>query len=158
MSADGKSFTFKGTDFGGASYNLYCNTPVLPRMPMPRVNVSPLSQANGVVTQGSTFDETRITVECATTASDTAAVETQMTAIVNALRATQAGPGTLIFDAFPTRAYDARLVSAIDGQLGLNGESFTLEFIVPSGWHQAASESTTGATSNSGTGTTEGTI
>ena len=144
MSASGKSFTFNSIDYGGASYNLYAKIKSLPRMPKPRVNIDSLANGDGVVTQGSTFDETRIQVGCACTGANAAAVETLVANTVAALSATQLGLSELIFDAFPARAYQARLISSVEGSIAMNGEMFDLEFIVPSGWYTASSSTETG--------------
>lgn len=137
MSADGKSFTFKGIDFGGASYNCYARLREFPRLPLPRVVEDRLAQADGSATQGSTFDSVRIVLECGVVGASTAAVETLISSVAGALARTQEGPGELIIDSHPTRAWTARLVSALDGRLGLNGETFTLEFLCADPWPHA---------------------
>lgn len=139
MSADGKSFTFKGVDFGGGSYNVYVKTASLPRLPRPRVAIHNYAQADGVATQGATFDEVSITLECAITASTTANVETAVANTIAQLAATQEGPGALVLDSHPTKQWTARLVSGLTGDLALNGERFTLEFLCTSPWPVATS-------------------
>ena len=152
MSADGKSFTFKGIDYGGVNYNVYARVKELPRLPRPRVASDNLAQADGVATQGSTFDDCRITLECAVTAASTTDVETAMGNVVAALATTQEGPGALILDSHPTKQWTARLVSGLNGALALNGEMFTLEFLCTSPWPTATSATTaTGSTAGGGT-------
>lgn len=154
MSADGKSFTFKGIDYGDASYNVYARVATLPRMPRPRVASDNLAQADGTTTQGSTFDDCRITIECAVTASSTANVETAMSNVVGQLSRSQEGPGALILDSHPTKQWTARLVTGVDGELALNGERFTLEFICTNPWPTATSATTaTGSIAGGGTTT-----
>lgn len=154
MSADGKSFVFKGVDYGGASYNVYAKATSLPRLPRPRVNIDSLAQSDGVSTQGSTFDESRIILECAVTASSIANVETLMGNVAGALSQSQQGPGALILDSHPTRQYTARLVSGIDGELAFNGERFTLEFLLVTPWFLATSATTGGDDNDAGGVTT----
>lgn len=154
MSADGKSFVFKGVDYGGASYNVYVQSETLPRLPRPRVNIASLAQADGAATQGSTFDEVSITLNCAITGSSTSAVETLVANTFAALATTQEGPGALVLDSHPTKQWTARLVSAVDGQLALNGERFTLEFLCADPWPTATTSTSLGDTNNDGDGVT----
>lgn len=154
MSASGKSFNFKGIDYGGASYNVYARVREFPRMGRPRVSIENLAQADGVVTQGSTFDDARLTIECAVTASTTANLETAMLNVIGQLAKSQEGPGALILDSHPTKKFTARLVSGVTGSLGQNGEQFTLEFVLTSPWAEATSATTaTGNTNGGGTTT-----
>lgn len=154
MSADGKSFTFKSIDYGDASYNVYARVQDFPRMARPRVASDNYAQADGVATQGSTFDDIRMVIDCAVTGTSVANVETLMSNVIGQLAKSQEGPGSLILDSHPTKQYTARLVSPVMGRLGLNGETFQLEFILTSPWASATTATTTSPAAISGSPTT----
>jgi hypothetical protein len=155
MSASGKSFNFKGIDYGGASYGVYVNLVEMPRMPRPRVAIDGYAQRSGAATQGATFDESRLVLQCGIKATSTANLETLLTNVVAALSASQyEGPGTLILNSHATKAWrDARLVSGLDGVLAYTGEQFQLEFLLADPW-AAATTATELAGAISDTGTT----
>lgn len=141
MSASGASFSFKSVNFGGPDYGVYVELVEWPRLPEPRVNVAEFSQADGGVTQGSTFRQRRIKLKCGLVADDESARNTQAGNVTSALAAGQAGVGPLIVDYFSGFQWNnARLVSGVDVKIGQNGELFDLEFLCDP-WPTATAES-----------------
>jgi hypothetical protein len=143
MSADGASFTYRSVDFGGNDYGVYVVSREWPRLPKPRVNLSMFAQADGGVTQGSTFEPRRIKLKCMLAASNEANRNTQMANVVSQLALSQyTGPALLVVDYFPDLAWkNARLMDGIDSELAQNGEIFNLEFLADP-WPVAAAATT----------------
>jgi predicted phage tail component-like protein len=136
MAGNGSSFTYNGTDLGEDAYGLYVVGVSAPLFGKPRVDIRPLSQADGVVTQGSTFGAIEIRMECKVVAPDPANLNTQLEAIAGVLRATAEGEKTLIIDQWPARQYTARLISLFDPDQAIGGAEFSLTWIVPTGTHE----------------------
>ena len=132
MSAQGYSFELNSVDYGGASYNVFVSGEVqFPTVPIPRVNVEPLAQADGVATQGTTYASESIFVPCTMKATSAANRTTKLGAIKTALKAAHAaGEVSLKFDAQTGTTYTVRWVGGLNAILLQEGATFLLEFLV----------------------------
>lgn len=130
------SFTFNSINYSGASYGLTVVSHNGPFMPVPRVNVEPLSAANGVVTQGAQWNALTIQLVCRVAGSSKADALTKVANIIAALKtAHEAGEHDFILDDYSGDTYTARLTSGMAGaRLGITGAEFTLTFICSNPW------------------------
>jgi phage-related protein len=134
MSAYENSFAFAGYDLGEpVNYGLLVVESNWPYIPKPRLTVVKRSQANGVITQGSTWDERRFELECAVTGSNRADVATKMENICDVLMLSSEGLKQLIFGWLPTKYWMARLAEEVTpgGREGLNALQFRVVLIAP---------------------------
>ena len=129
------SFTFNSIDYGDSDYELTVVNHNGPFFPQPRVNVEPLSAANGVVTQGAQWNALTITMVCRVAGDSKADALTKVAAIKAALKtAHEAGEASLILDDYSGNTYTARLTGYSAPRLGITGAEFTLTFLCSNPW------------------------
>lgn len=121
--------TVDGTALNASDYGLIVagDFPV-PLMGEPRLNVQPLSQADGVAIQGSSIDALVLNVPVAIIGSTSADSETKVANLVNFFQTRMGRTYYLIWSERPTKRYTVTLRSAIDVRLALAGMIFNLSF------------------------------
>lgn len=129
--------TYKGYDLSGPEYGLVVVSPVIQRLPQPRVAVDEFAQADGASTQGTTFGPRYLTLECAISAPTMVDKITRVENVISVLALSQEGPGDLEIHMLPGKVFkNARLTSAIDSTISARLERFSLTFVCAS-WPEA---------------------
>jgi hypothetical protein len=124
------SFLWNAVDFSGNNYNVLLMDYRVPGLPKPRLNVQPLTGADGAVSQGSTFAAGELWLKCYTQAASLATMETQISNIVTAFQDTDSGEALLLLTPVGKQWY-ARLSEGIEFQRFQNGAVFELTFFTP---------------------------
>jgi hypothetical protein len=126
------SFSLDGIDYGDSAHKCFLTTQVFPLLGKPRVNLMALSAEDGAVSQGSSVGELYFRFGCVIDTDDETDREACLWQVISDLStAAKAGEATLIFDHWPTKSWQARLIDEIDGELALNGAEFPLAFVAP---------------------------
>lgn len=126
-----QSFELNSVDY--ADDNVYVmSTSPFQDAGTPRVNRAQLSQANGEVTQGATYEAKEIVLECAIIDVDDADdLDTKIANVVTAYEAAHAGGETaLVLGRYPDKTYQARPIPpAPSFARGVNGAIFTITLL-----------------------------
>ena len=138
-SANGNSIVFNSVDWGGTSYNLFVvGVPSgIPPAPEMEVHVEKLAQADGCVTQGSSWKPLVIELRCIVLSDTAANRATQVANIITALKTCEGGEKTLVLDAYSSKSYNVRLMNSVNASIAAQGAEFTLIFLASNPWGTA---------------------
>lgn len=123
------SLTVDGTDLSGTDYGLHVMGDFeVPLLGEPRVHVEPLSQADGVAIQGTTYDAMRIQIPVAIVGTSTSDAETKALNLVSFFQTRHGSTYYLIWSERSTQRYTVMLRSPINLRLAQSGATFMLDF------------------------------
>jgi len=105
------SFSFNGTDLGGATYGVILEEPAYPLTPLIQTRATSIAAQDGAVSSPSNYGTREISLACTVVAATTAALNTKLDAL--ALILNEREEVQVIFDWQSTRYYMMKLAGSV---------------------------------------------